>query len=272
MSRLEADLGASKRSAARRRRRRAPYVVRNRRAWDSWAPAQVARGRASWSADDLCWGLWDAPEARLQLLRDVAPEADVIELGCGTAAISAWLARTGRAPVALDVSQAQLDTAKRLQDEFEVAFPLVRANAEDVPFGDERFDLAVSEYGASLWCDPRRWLPEAHRLLRPGGKLVFFTSSPFLLACTPEDGGMAGDALVGANFAPYRVEFAGEETVEFHPTHSEWIGFLRGVGFMIEDLREVRPARGAVPRFSLVSTEWALRWPSEEIWVVRKAA
>ena len=76
-----------------------------------------------------------------------------------------------------------------------LSFPLIHANAEDVPYDDESFDLAISEYGASLWCEPHRWLAETDRLLRPGGGLIFVTNSPLLMACTPEDGERAGDRL-----------------------------------------------------------------------------
>ena len=34
-------------------------------------------------------------------------------------------------------------------------------------------DVAISEYGAAIWCDPFAWIPEAHRLLRAGGVLPF---------------------------------------------------------------------------------------------------
>ena len=37
----------------------------------------------------------------------------------------------------------------------------------------DRFDLVISEYGASLWADPYAWVPECARVLRPGGRLVF---------------------------------------------------------------------------------------------------
>ena len=93
---------------------------------------------------------------------------DVIELGCGTGYVSAWLARRGARPVGIDNSEAQLATARRFQREFELEFPLLHGNAEEVPFPDQSFDLAISEYGASIWCDPYRWIPEAARLLRPG--------------------------------------------------------------------------------------------------------
>ena len=52
---------------------------------------------------------------------------------------------------------------------------------------DASFDLAFSEYGASIWCDPYLWIPEAYRLLRPGGRLVFLRNSPLVMLCALED-------------------------------------------------------------------------------------
>jgi ubiquinone/menaquinone biosynthesis C-methylase UbiE len=246
------------------------YIERNRTAWTRWARESVLAGRTAWGGAELCWGLWDTPESELKLLEEVEPGADVIELGCGTAEISAWIARRGLRPAAVDFSRAQLDLAERLQREFGVTFPLIYANAEHVPYDFESFDVAVSEYGASLWCDPRRWLPEANRLLRPGGLLIFVTNGALLITCTSADGARAGDRLVRSYFGSYRVEFSEDDTVEFHPTHSQWVQLLRATGFALENLIEVRPPHGAKPRLDFASVEWARQWPSEEIWVARK--
>jgi SAM-dependent methyltransferase len=246
------------------------YLERNRTAWEHWAPDYVVAGRAAWRQDDLHWGVWGLPESELQLFGDLAADADVIELGCGTAAISAWLARVGARPVAVDIARPQLETVRRFQREFDIHFPLICENAENLSFDDESFDVAVSEYGASLWCNPRRWLPEVHRLLRPGGRLVFFTNGAMLMACTPEDGGRAETELVRDYFSTYRVEFSAAGPVEFHPTHGQWIRLLFASGFVVENLIEVRPPTDAVPRFDFVSVDWAQRWPSEEIWLARK--
>ena len=118
--------------------------------------ARATPGRATRSpgASSAC------PSRRSSTLGDVAG-LDVVELGCGTAYVSAWLARRGARPVGVDVTPAQLATARRCQAEFGLEFPLVEASAEDVPLPSESFDLAVSEYGASIWCDPHLWIPEA---------------------------------------------------------------------------------------------------------------
>ena len=154
-----------------------------------------AQAHDAWAARDFVWGLFDIPERELGVLGDVA-DLDVIELGCGTAYVSAWLARLGARPVGVDLTPAQLDTARRCQENFGLSFPLIEANAEDIPLPDASFDLAVSEYGACVWCDPERWVPEAARLLRPGGRLVFLTNSVQVTLCVPDEGGHAGDRLL----------------------------------------------------------------------------
>jgi SAM-dependent methyltransferase len=249
------------------------YIERNRVAWERWAPAHAAAGREAWREKDLRWGIWGVPESGLRILEDLEPGATVIELGCGTAVVSSWLARRGFLPFAVDIASAQLTTAKALQQEFGVSFPLRHANAEQVMLEDVRFDLAISEYGASLWCDPRRWLAEARRLLRLDGRLVFFTNSAMLMACTPADGGTAGERLVRDYFSRSFVEFPGNGAVEFHLTHGHWVRLLRANGFELENLIEVRPPPKAKPaRFAFTYLEWARRWPSEEIWIARKTA
>jgi SAM-dependent methyltransferase len=258
-------------AAAEAERRAADYLARNKAAWEQWAPDYVGAGRAAWQESELYWGIWALPESELQLFGSLRPDTDVIELGCGTAAISAWLARNGTRPVAVDIARAQLESVRRFQREFGVHFPIICENAESLAFDDESFDVAVSEYGASLWCDPSRWLPEAHRLLRPAGRLLFFTNGAMLMACTPEGGGSAQTELVRDYFSTDRIEFAADGPVEFHPTHGEWIRLLYESGFVIENLIEVRPPSGATPRFDFVSVDWAQRWPSEEVWVAHKA-
>ena len=253
-------------------RPRSDYLERNREAWEKRALHGATVARGSWTSEELEWGLWTTPESELRLLEDVEPGADAIELGCGSGVVCAWLTRLGFRSVGVDFAPAQLKLASQLQRQWELSFPLVPANAEEVPFDDESFDVAISEYGASVWCNPRRWLPEAHRLLRPEGRLVFFTNSALLMACTPTDGSETTDRLVRSYFSTYRVEFPDEDAVEFHLTHGHWVRLLRASGFVLENLIEVRPPRGAQPRFEFVSTEWARRWPSEEIWVARKVS
>ena len=111
--------------------------------------------------------MFGATESELNVLGDVR-DLDIIELGCGTAYFSAWLAKRGARVVGVDPTPAQLETARRMQKETGIEFPLVEAIGEDVPFDDASFDLVHSEYGASIWADPYLWIPEACTPPAPG--------------------------------------------------------------------------------------------------------
>jgi len=126
----------------------------------------------------------------------------------------------------------------------------------------------VSECGASLWCDPGRWVPEAARLLRPGGRLVFHTTSVLAAVCCPEPPGAARRELLRPQREVRRLVTAAGG-VEFHPGHGEWIATLRASGFAVDDLREIYAPPDATdhPYYQLATADWACRWPVEEIWV-----
>ena len=249
------------------------HALRNRAMWDRWAADWVGPGERSWTQDEPTWGVWGLPEAELRLIENVSG-LDAIELGCGTAYVSAWLARRGARPVGVDITPEQLATARELQREHGLEFPLLEANAEAVPLPDASFDLAISEYGAAIWCDPYRWIPEAARLLRPGGRLIFVGNSTLLMLCSPEEGELpVGDRLLRPHFGGLgRFDWADESSVEveFHLGHGDMIRLLRASGFDVEDLIELQAPEGATTRYPYVTPEWARRWPSEEVWIARR--
>jgi SAM-dependent methyltransferase len=249
------------------------HVLRNRACWDAQAPEYAGPGERAWAGAAPTWGIWGVPDAELRALPPDLDGQDVIELGCGTAYLSAWLARRGARPVGIDNSLAQLTTARRLQREHGLPFPLLHGDAERVPCPGARFDLAISEYGACLWADPLRWVPEAARVLRPGGELIFLVSSALLMLCVPEqDGQPAGECLLRPAFGMYRVEWPGDPGVEFHLAHGDWIRLLRRNGLEVEDLIEIRAPEAGTTRHPFVTAQWARRWPSEEIWKARRVA
>lgn len=247
------------------------HVSRNRDAWAGWAADYAESGRQAWASEPH-WGVWRVPDSDLRALPGVVG-LDVVELGCGTGYVSSWLARRGaRRVVGIDLTRAQLATARSLQQEFDLRFPLVRGDAERLPFADQSFDVAVSEYGASIWCDPYRWIPEAARVLRSGGRLVFLVNGTLLMLCLPDEtDGVVGRTLLRPYFDMHRFEWSDDPSVEFHLGYGEMIRLLRRSGFVVEDLVEVRAPEGATTRYGYQDPVWARQWPSEEIWVARKA-
>ena len=182
------------------------HVLRNRSTWTQSSPDWVESGRKSWATSVITWGIWSVPEAQLGALGDLnkLKGLDVVELSCGTAYVSAWLAKLGAKPVGIDITPAQLETARRFQLEFGIEFPLGNS-AEEVPLPDASFDLAISEYGASIWCSPLKWIPEAARLLRPGGVLVFLRNST-IASLTSIDDGPSGTELQRDHHSIDRME------------------------------------------------------------------
>jgi SAM-dependent methyltransferase len=248
------------------------HARRNRAVWDAMADEWVEPGRRNWARNEPTWGLWRVPESELNVLGETDGK-DVIELGCGTAYWSSYLARRGARVIGVDNSARQLETARALQQEFGVEFPLVHASAEDVPLPDASFDIAFSEYGASIWCDPPLWIAEASRLLRPGGLFAFLVNGTLLMLCAPDDESAAGERLLRDYFGIRRFEWAGDAGVEFHAQYGEWIRILRANGLDVEALHELQAPADAPPtRFGYVTPAWAHRWPSEEIWKARKGA
>jgi SAM-dependent methyltransferase len=239
-------------------------LARNRALW-TWLNHLYtdAAARGMWQRDGVRWGLFGIRDRWLPPL----PGTRVVELGAGTAFLSAALARAGARPIAIDLNEDQLGTARALQ-RGGPEFPLVQADAQAVPLGDGCADLVVSEHGASVWCDPHQWIAEAARLLVPGGWLVFLVNSPLSTLCVPEEG-TASTTLQRPHAALGRMEFDG---VEFHPSHGEWIEVLCRHGFMVRALSELTaPARALDHEFyEIADADWARRWPAEDLWVARK--
>jgi ubiquinone/menaquinone biosynthesis C-methylase UbiE len=212
--------------------------------------------------------VWQIPEDELHVLGDVAGK-DVLEFGCGAAQWSIALAREGARPVGLDNSARQLEHARRYMDQSGVDFPLVHASAESVPLPDASFDIVFCDHGAMTFADPYRTVPEAARLLRPGGLFAFNHHSPFEAVCWADDAEEVGTTLIRDYFGMYVLLDEGEEY--FQLPYGEWIRLFRANGFVIEDLIEPIPAEGATSTYRTdAALAWARRWPAECLWKLRK--
>ena len=252
------------------------HVAENRRHWDDNAPDWVASGERAWASDEPTWGIWGIPNAELPLLDDDMSGQRAIELGCGTGYVSAWMRRRGASVYAIDNSSQQLATARRLAvlhglDDIE----WVHGNAETVDRPDGSFDFAISEYGAAIWCDPYAWIPEAHRLLRPGGRLVFLGNHPFAMVCLSPAGDVpVGNVLERDYFGLGRLDWTDALDdpggIEFNMEISSWLRLFRTTGFDVVDYLEIQaPASADGTRF-WVDADWAKRFPAEQAWILVK--
>jgi SAM-dependent methyltransferase len=246
------------------------YVARNRESWTKSNAAYTdARAEEAWAETEIAWGMTRTPESDVGMLPPLEGR-DIVELGCGTAYFGAWLRRAGaRRVVAVDVTPAQLATAARLNEQTGLGLELVEANAEETGLPDASFDLVVSEYGASIWCDPYKWIPEAARLLRPGGELVFLRNSTLAVLCWTADD--TSETLQRPQRGLHRLDWEDDGSTEFQMGHSDWVRVLRANGFELLDLAELYADETATKHaYCDFNPEWARRWPWEEIWRARK--
>ncbi len=189
------------------------HAARNHEMWEGYSDEyQERHGQHLADSGGAAWGTYQYPEAELQILGDVVGK-DVLEFGCGAAQWSIALAKRGARMVGLDFSARQLDHARLLMAEAGVDFPLVEASAEAVPLPDASFDIVFCDHGAMTFADPYRTVPEAARLLRPGGLFAFNHHSPIEAIAWAPDEEHAGDRLVLDYFGMHRLE--DEDTISF---------------------------------------------------------
>jgi ubiquinone/menaquinone biosynthesis C-methylase UbiE len=247
----------------------APASRVNRRSWDRSARRYEQLHRAVLRREHgLAWGLFRLPERTVRLLDPVRGK-DVLELGCGAADWSVALERLGGRVTGLDFSHARLSQARRRVRRAHAHVRLVRGNAERVPFANGRFDLVLSDYGATAFADPRRYVPEVARILRPGGQFVFAHASTYRTLTHDLRSDRLGTTLRRDYFDLH--EFRTPDGVEFQLPLGEWTELFRRVGFAVERFLEPRaPARGRTSYLSAADRAWARRWPVEMIWALRR--
>ena len=251
------------------------HQIANRAAWQEFAARYVEPAEEGWASDNPRWGIWHIPESDIGLLPKNLAGKSCVEIGCGAGYVSSWMARRGaNSVVGIDPTPNQLKTARRLEARYKLGVNFIEGFGETLPFGDACFDFAISEYGASLWADPYQWVPEAARVLRPGGDLVFMTNHAFAICCVPdaEDDAPIAEQLQRPYLGLYQTEwqFSSNE-VEFHLPHGEWIALLGANGLTVERLLELgAPTAVSDSNYGWADPSWATKWPTEEVWCARR--
>lgn len=202
----------------------------NRSWWDQDAADYHARHDAY--LEGFHWSPEMLTEEQARLLGDVR-HLDVLELGCGSASCSAWLAGDGVGFVTgFDISRQMLAHA-------DGTTPLVQADVQALPYRDGSFDVVFSAFGALPFVpDVTPVLAEIARLLRPGGRLVFSVTHP-MRWIFPDDP-TAFEAQI-SYFEREYVETDEDGTVtyaEFHRTIGDWVRALVASGFRLLDIVE----------------------------------
>jgi SAM-dependent methyltransferase len=190
------------------------HEAQNRASWDAYSDEyQSLHGPQLATHDGYAWGMFQIPEEELQVLGDVAGK-DVLEFGCGAAQWSIALAKRDARVTGIDLSERQLEHARENVAAAGVDVRLVHASAESVPLPDASFDIVFCDHGAMTFADPYRTVPEAARLVRPGGLFAFSHGSAIADLVWPEGEEHMGDHLVVDYFGLRRLEDDGDVTFQ----------------------------------------------------------
>ena len=173
--------------------------------------------------------------------------------------------------VGLDLSDRQLAHARRLSGEAEQRVRLVQGSSERLPLRNASFDVVFCDHGALSFARPEPSVAEAARVLRPGGTFAFCMASPLLEVCWDNESDAASERLQRDYFGMHRIEEPGG-AVSHQLVTGDWIRLFRAHGFVVEDLRELRPDPDAETSYTTFAPrEWARRWPAEHLWKLTKA-
>lgn len=224
--------------------------------WDTDADDYQAEHGGFLGLCDFVWCPERLREADAGLLGDVRGKR-VLEVGCGAAACSRWLAQRGAHVVGLDISAGMLRHAAKGAELSGVTVPLVQASADGLPFEDGAFELACSAFGAIAFVtDSQAVMHEVARVLQPGGRWVFAVTHPMRWIFA-DDPGPAGLTVVHSYFdrTPYvEVDATDRATyVEYHRTLGDYIRQLTAAGFRLVDLVEPEWP----PEHTLVWGQWS---------------
>ena len=175
--------------------------------------------------------------ATLSLLPDVSGKR-VLDAGCGPGVYAEWLAGRGAEVVAVDVNEKMIHLAR---ERLGTSVQVIQADlARPLDFlADRSFDLVLSPLALDYVRDWRAVFGEFHRLLRPGGHLVFSTGHPAADFFVHHDAGNYFETeLVDYEWTgfgtPVRVPF-------YRRPLGEVINPLLEAGFALERLLEPTP-------------------------------
>lgn len=211
----------------------APEIARaNRFHWDSDAE-DYHRAHPEY-LQGFNWCPEMLTEGEVRLLGDVS-ESRVLEIGCGSAPCSRWLAEDGVGFItAFDLSAGMLARAGKNHGAH-----LVQADALHLPYLDHSFEVAFSAFGAIPFIrDLDALFAEVSRVLVPGGRFVYSVNHPMRWIFVDDPNSFQ---VYASYFEEGYTEFdeAGTPTyAEFQHKVGDHIRALGKAGFIIEDMLE----------------------------------
>jgi ubiquinone/menaquinone biosynthesis C-methylase UbiE len=144
-----------------------------RRYWNRNADAWTKLARAGY---DVYRDYLNTP-AFFKMLPDVRGRSG-LDIGCGEGHNTRLLAKRGARVTAIDISEAFIEHAKRLEEQEPLGINYQVASAVEMPFVDSTFDFATGFMSFMDIPETDYVLAEAYRVLKPDGFLQFSITHP----------------------------------------------------------------------------------------------
>lgn len=233
------------------------------RYWDHLAERYQRQMRIS--LDDFHYGPQIPGEAELQLLPVFQAGQTALELGCGGAQNSIWLARQGMACTAVDVSAEQLRHARALAKAAHVKVRFIKTPLEHYTHRiKERFTFIHSSHAMEFVDNPAKLLAQAAEQLLPAGTLMISTVHPLYNGEWVEGMDDAGEPdgmglFLRSYFTPPDdIRMQGRRVAVISRAYpiTAWFNWLRAVNLEITRLAEPAAVpEGTTPPYT--SNAWA---------------
>jgi SAM-dependent methyltransferase len=230
-----------------------------RRSWNRIS--SVYQGHHRIGVEVVHYGPLAPNEDELNLLGNVSGQR-ILEIGCGGGQNCVALARQGATVVGVDVSDAQIDFARRLAADEGIDIDLQRADAADLSFlADASQDQVLAVYLFPYIEDAPILLAECARVLRQGGQIVISQDHP-IRACYWDEDKREEEILPMRGYferRPLRWAYleTGTPMVSHHRTIGQWFSLLHESGFTVQKILEFPLPDG------MANEPWADEYTSE---------
>jgi len=185
---------------------------------------------------------WPALRAVLPGLRD----SNVLDLGCGFGWFCRWARRQGAVRVlGIDVSEKMLARARA--DTLDAAISYARADMEQLELPANSFDLVYSSLALHYVENLGGLMAQAHRVLVPGGRLVFSVEHPIFTAPSDPQWVLAAaghktwpvDSYLDEG--PRSTDWLAKGVIKQHRMLATYLNMLIDVGFVVSHVEEWAP-------------------------------
>ena len=109
---------------------------------------------------------------------DIATDKNLLDVGCGSGQTAIPAAKKGNKVTGVDIAENLIQHARKRAFEAKLSIQFDVGDAEDLPYEDSEFDVAISMFGAMFAPRPECVVSEFSRVLKPGGQLYMANWTP----------------------------------------------------------------------------------------------